>query len=526
MVYMTLRPLATLLGLLAAACVVAQTPLPAADLAKLRLSLRSMDDMNPNSGQYEVGGTVTNNSDWEIASIEMEFIDKTHKPWYRARFTANSFSDTRIGLKGNLLPKGRAEVTGVVAVPGDDKHTYWAEIVGATGYPGPDPNAMKGGLLAEITRGKFNAQRLKDASPETISESALGCDLLSLAVLGDNAELAAQLLKNGSDPNRANSAQRLPLDLAAVADASRVIPVLVKGGAKVEGDGGETPLEAACKGGSSQAVIALLKAGAKFDILTDKHTTLLHFAAKSECSYDALASLVHAGIPVNYKNDFGDTPLHYAANYLSPNQVGYLVRLGADIKLVSNTGKDALHMAAGKNNAGDTVVALLKSGADTETIDNDGRTALHIATLYKHPESIEPLLKGGADIAHGDSHQNTALHLASKNNYVEIVQLLVKAGAPLEARNQTGATALIYAAAANRILTTKELIALGANINAVDNHQSTALHEAVKGKGLAAVRALVKAGASKTARDDQGQTPVDLARTVGDADILKALGAG
>ncbi|XP_041006469.1 putative E3 ubiquitin-protein ligase XBAT34 isoform X1 [Juglans microcarpa x Juglans regia] len=115
--------------------------------------------------------------------------------------------------------------------------------------------------------------------------------------------------------------------------------------------------------------------------------------------------------------------------------------------------------------------------------------------------------------------------LVSTGN-VEAIKALCSEGASLEWIDREGRTPLILACMNPELIhVAKTLIELGANVNAYcpGAHTGTALHHAAE-KGLEqSVKLLLSHGANTLVRNDDCQTPLDVARVKGHANIVRAI---
>lgn len=89
---------------------------------------------------------------------------------------------------------------------------------------------------------------------------------------------------------------------------------------------------------------------------------------------------------VNYRNGYGDTPLHIVANWGDCEAIQLLVESGADIDAKGESGFTPLHCAAEQDHE-EAVRVLLSLGAKIEK-DEKGNTALSLAKLLKNSNAI------------------------------------------------------------------------------------------------------------------------------------------
>jgi ankyrin repeat protein len=192
-----------------------------------------------------------------------------------------------------------------------------------------------------------------DARQRTVS----GCDALTIAASYRGTAAAIQsLIDAGAEPRPAPDvhARNSPLVFASMTgDLDNVALLLAHGANPSEGANpqSDTPLAAAVTFGNAEVVRLLVSAGAHAGITDSSGVNLLHWAAIANRAA-VILPLVEAGVPLNATDDFGFTPLMYAAT----------IDFG-----------DA-----------ETLAALVNAGADRTIRNDQGRTAAEQAHHYKH----------------------------------------------------------------------------------------------------------------------------------------------
>ena len=102
--------------------------------------------------------------------------------------------------------------------------------------------------------------------------------------------------------------------------------------------------------------------------------TPLHSAAGVD-STEVLCMLISAGTDVNIKNNFGETPLHWAAYYGNNKKITQLlIDAKANVNIKSHQGNTPLYWAVLHNKI-DVVQLLINAGADLNIQNNEGSTA-------------------------------------------------------------------------------------------------------------------------------------------------------
>jgi ankyrin repeat protein len=145
-------------------------------------------------------------------------------------------------------------------------------------------------------------------------------------------------------------------------------------------------------------------------------------------------------------------------------------------------------------------------------------------------DRVREMRSAGASATEPDQYGWLPLHRAAANDRDEIIRLLVEWGSPLEATGTEHWTALHLASVSRSPRAVAALVKAGANIQARSVFGQTPLHLAVGPaitEGLLeTVRVLVSAGAAADAVDQDGKTPLDEAREIGDPELLRILKNG
>jgi ankyrin repeat protein len=197
--------------------------------------------------------------------------------------------------------------------------------------------------------------------------------------------------------------------------------------------------------------------------------------------------------------------------------------------MASSQTQDAgvlLRAAAAGDAAG--VARLIAAGAPLDPRDGAGRTALLLATQGNHVEAARLLIAAGADVNAKDSIQDSPFLYAGAEGRLEILKLTVASGADLRSTNRYGGTALIPAAHHGHVETVRYLLTTAIDIDHVNRLGWTALLEAViLGDGgpahAAIVQLLVDAGARLGLADRDGRTPLQHAKSRGQATVIAIL---
>ncbi len=189
-----------------------------------------------------------------------------------------------------------------------------------------------------------------------------------------------------------------------------------------------------------------------------------------------------------------------------------------------------LHAAAARGDV-PALNRLLATRPDVNTRDAYGRTALHVATHARHGDVVRALAKAGANLDLLESDRYDAVTIAAVADDEATLRVLLQLGASAkQVTSRYDGTALIAAAHLGHDGVVRQLIAAGAPLDHVNNLHWTALIESiVLGNGgprhRATLQALLQAGASHALTDRQGNTPLQLARQRGYAEMAQMLEA-
>ncbi len=303
-------------------------------------------------------------------------------------------------------------------------------------------------------------------------------------------------------------------------------------------DEGEALIEEAGEGEIDE-VRRLLDAGVPVDSRNeDGQTALMEALGEGKVSVARL--LMEAGASVTAVDNDGRTTLMHAVgagddvdSLLVDQWPGLLRRLvqgGVDVNARRDDGNSALMVVAVAEDPSETVDVLLTLGADTSLRDGTGRTALLMAAAEGNRPGVISLA-AKSNVNASDLDGNTALMLvAYKAQAGEAVKVLIAAGADVDAANHEGRTVLMCAADGGSPAVVGPVLKAGAKLNARDHKGRTALMWAAHGRSAPAeedqraiIQALVKAGADKSARDKAGGTAATWASYDGNTKILDLL---
>ncbi|GFS41325.1 transient receptor potential cation channel subfamily A member 1 homolog [Trichonephila inaurata madagascariensis] len=283
----------------------------------------------------------------------------------------------------------------------------------------------------------------------------------------------------------------------------------------------------------------------------------LHYAAR----YNLVAAtqlLIDRGADVNIEGEDGLTPLHFAARYgyikvnkclteqsaespidESETVISVLIDGGAHVNCQDNYGMTPLHYAAMRGNKFATIQLLKSNKINTETSDKQEMTALHCAANYNSPDVVKFLLEAGAHPEATDENMSTPLHLAATTGSKKIIILLLnsveehgghdKLRKYVDEKNISGYTALHSAVMKGHLDIVKILLEKGADVKLTFDHSSHPLHLAAVSGDVDIVKCLLQHGAAVNCVNNFGETPLHKAAAFNACEVIDFLlqnGAG
>lgn len=221
---------------------------------------------------------------------------------------------------------------------------------------GADVNAM-GGTWESVLRAAVHGGSIEIVDQVLAAGAKVnvrlqdGTVLHNAAMRGDG-KVVQRLLTKGADPNAMHTQFGSVLATSAYFNRLSVVLALLNAGADVGAIGGDfdTALHAAAYRGHHHIVLQLLLAGAPVNAHSDHLGTALH-AAVSSLSVDGserdvtVMMLLRGGAYVNAVTNTGETPLHFAAHRGYSYTIALLIHRGADLNAEDHLGMTARQLA-------------------------------------------------------------------------------------------------------------------------------------------------------------------------------------
>jgi len=252
--------------------------------------------------------------------------------------------------------------------------------------------------------------------------------------------------------------------------------------------------------------------------------THLHFAALvNHTGFIRMLIEKGADVNINTGNFTGQTPLHASAINGCLESCEVLLNSGAQASPEDDEGNTPLHIAALKKGFEKVVQLLVEKGAGINVKNRKGLTPLHLAVCHDHYDAVSVLVNAGAKVNTMDVLGNTALHFVSREAlWSGTLDLLLDHGADPNVQNGQGDSPLICTASnlsiVDRLPKMKKLLQHSAKINMRNHKGRTALHFAIthirwgreKHFDIAIVQELLQAGADPNIQDEDGHSPLHL----------------
>ena len=358
---------------------------------------------------------------------------------------------------------------------------------------------------------------------QLLGAQLLASDIHVAAETGNVEQLRTLLSANPALVNEGDTAQSLPLHLAALNGHLEAVQLLIESGAGVSAPDREhtKPLTCACMRGHREVAEYLLGHGASVAERDDRGTTPL-LAAAASGNLDLVRFLVEKGAVVSDRTNDGESALHNAAFARNAETIGYLLDAGLDVNDLNVDHQTPLLYASSRGRV-EVIRLLVERGADLNIRDKDSISVLCVAAYQGRTESIETLLNLGANVNEAPNRWGmTPLLAAMWSNRMPAFELLIDRGAVVDKSAGANETVLHAAAESGKVEFAELLLAKGSDINAADDFGGSPLSRAAMWQPAMAFW-LIERGANVNALNDTAASPLQAAAHGGDTALVKTL---
>lgn len=248
-----------------------------------------------------------------------------------------------------------------------------------------------------------------------------------------------------------------------------------------------------------------------------------------------LEYLLNIGANPNQKDKKGRTALHVATLSRNPDVVELLIRYGADVNAVSNTGSTPLYYFCHQGEWDEAeepideiflpIAKLLHDANSNMNIQAvDKSTVLHFAAARLSETACSTLIELGASLDARDYLLRTPLHMAARNKLNPgVVKALINAGGNIDARDVSKTTPLHNACLFENAEAVKTLLEHKSDVSAKDVLAIQPIHIAAENGDETMIQYLLNHGADIHAEDKWGATPLHYSASDGNPETTVAL---
>jgi uncharacterized protein len=305
-------------------------------------------------------------------------------------------------------------------------------IVTGTGWAqdSKTPSANRELLNATVNGDVATVRILLDNGANVETNDAGGSALLALAAEHNNIAMVKLLLEKGADPSAKDQQDETALisavKSAAWSGSTEIVKLLLE---KTTDVGEKEQALSAVLSGPGSVVTRSISGDA--NEVAAKETADSRLKYSDSPAVKTVEFLLDNGVPIEFHDEDGSTPLSTASAYGETDIVRLLLKRGADFRARDKYGNTALMAASCQcarstmNDTYDIVKILLEKGADANTRNREGKTALMLASGMAGDSAVlKLLLDGGADPGLKDKHGETALAFATKSYRQDKVEVL------------------------------------------------------------------------------------------------------
>ena len=300
---------------------------------------------------------------------------------------------------------------------------------------------------AILVCGRAVARRMLELGASALASEPSGGNMLHFALRSDRFQFLPLLLEYIANLDQADNNGLTPLQLALWKEDGRSAIMLLEAGADpdVQGSGGLALAHLAVYERDMNLLRALVDADADLGIVDDYGRSPLHYAASGLLDEEIASFFGNAGVAVNLLDDSGKAPIHYAALLADAESAAALLAIKADPNLPDLDGIPPLIHALRTNPDVRTVSALLRMGADPNMPAADGETPVKVAIAIRNDNALDELIAAGSRLRQVDDRGRTLLHFALEAANSIVADRLLAMGLDPKQEDDAGVTPLSLA---------------------------------------------------------------------------------
>ncbi len=356
-------------------------------------------------------------------------------------------------------------------------------------------------------------------------DAQYGNSPLHVATYSNDTKKIDWLLDHGADITKSNNHNMDALDIAISKKHTNLLPTFSSHGVHIdrEDNNGKTRLMSALLFNNNDIVDALIELKANVYHKDSLNNNVLHIAALGNNLRGAEHMLQKTRNLLHEKNNYGNTPLHCAADLpQSFDVVKLYTDHKADINKQNNLGEAPLHRAIKSGNT--QAIPLLTNSNTVALHTTHNNTPAHYALIYNNIHCL-PLVLNQQSINTLNNDKKTIFHLAiEKNAPHNMLKQILAYGADITMiPNAQSGDSYLHLAVLYKHQDAIETCAIPALINKKNNSLATPLSYAVQQNDLTTVQLLLRKGALVNIPDGNGWTEIHHAATRGNDKILDIL---
>jgi ankyrin repeat protein len=347
-----------------------------------------------------------------------------------------------------------------------------------------------------------------------------------LAIATSEWSVLNKLLQyEGVDLNFCNPDRRTSIFFAVECPRADSLRLLIKEGALLDhsDNEGRTSLSLAAELGHLDHVKTLVEFKADINLADSKSWTPLFWAVSMQHLETAKYLLSNGDVNSDHQDVSGRTALSIAAETGNAQIIRCLIDAKAKGRRLVGIERDLLLWAIFHRDIG-TVQLLLEADKSLANHRVKGRTPLSMATELGTVGITKLLIGAGADVQALDDTRWPALSKWLFETYLPPDDILLEVERFSANHHPTKQPPLLLAAEFQRVDILQVLLDASADVNSADANKWTALAWAVEKRHDAVVEVLLEIpGISVDSRDATGRTPLIMAASLGEINILSQL---